>query len=311
MPELIVNPYEVYAGYDEMPDDPPTQLDLGDLHPDSVIMQPTEEEIWAVVQEAESILASPAILSRRRRPVAAPLRRVLRRRCKGPDVVAMARALSKWEHRHGLGSYYEHPTPLFSDGKFKRVKRFQHRMGLKADGQYGEATHRKLLPYFDAWGATMMAHYHPAGKGARRAAAVVAQAMFAYHHAPRHYNNTVQTLRCQGWYEEIVPPSCFWYDDCSGFALHCDWISAGRPSADSGLLGWFGGWTGSMLEHGHRVPASKAKAGSFVFYNNHVAVKVNDAGEDKVCTHGHEGGPFYTSQYYRSDVLSIVEYYGR
>ena len=299
-------PYEVYASYDELPLDEVVGTDVGDIDPSAVILKPTMEELLEVTQP----LADATMLAgaQHRRPVVAPLRRNIKVNAKGPDVVGMARALSKWEHRHGLGAYREHPTNLYAAGKRDRVKRFQHHRGIKASGVYNEETHHKLLPFIDGWGAHLFAEYHPQSKAQLGASACVAQAAFAYHHAPRHYNNTVQTLRCQGWYQRIAPPNMWWYEDCSGYALHCMWVAAGKPRTDSGLAGWWGGWTGSMLEHGKTVSVRNAKPGAMVFYNNHVAIY---GGNEKVFTHGHEGGPYWTSMYYRTDVQRIVEYYGR
>ena len=73
--------------------------------------------------------------------------RVLRRGSVGPDVRAVRRALA----RAGHGRLAASRLPLFGPFMTRRLERFQASRGLVADGVYGEQTHRRLTPFFDAY----------------------------------------------------------------------------------------------------------------------------------------------------------------
>lgn len=89
--------------------------------------------------------------------------------------------------------------------------------------------------------------------------------------------------------------------DCSGFATLCYFL-AGAPDPN-GLLYKSLGYTGTMLQHGTRVPLGRVRAGDLVVYGcktnphgHHVAVVTGVrehtlAGIDTV-SHGQEKGPF-------------------
>ncbi|HSE44961.1 MAG TPA: peptidoglycan-binding domain-containing protein [Gemmatimonadales bacterium] len=73
--------------------------------------------------------------------------RELRRGMRGPDVLAVKRALKKAGLRKGLTL-----NPTFGTALEKQLKVFQHKHKLVVDGHYGPKTHAALLKYFDAYG---------------------------------------------------------------------------------------------------------------------------------------------------------------
>jgi uncharacterized protein YfaT (DUF1175 family) len=171
------------------------------------------------------------------------------------------------------------------------------------DGQYGQTTHKKMLPFFDAWGAKLMQEYTPKAGPSGKRAKVVSAAMFAYAHAPRHY--TQDMFGRAPYLRRITPPNMWSSSDCSGFALWCLWL------ADVKDCGPYDGWTGSMQEHGKVVSRGHAQPGDMAFYVNHVAVIVHvKDGDIKIVSMGHDGGPFYVSLDYRSDLQEIRSYIG-
>lgn len=227
-----------------------------------------------------------------------PLRRVIKAGSHGKDVVAVKRALRK----AGIAKAKGPVTPLAGVFFTRNVKELQRRNHLKADGQYGEKTHKKLLRFFDAWGAHLMQSYHPQSPVR---AQIVAAAMFAYHNCGPNYSQDA-FLRCEGYYKRIKPPNEWRYADCSGFALWCLW-NAGVTNC-----GPYDGWTGTMKDHGHAVSREAAKPGDMAFYGaapdfHHVAVIVS-VNPHMVVTHGHAPGPQYTSMDYRSDLSQIRAY---
>lgn len=193
----------------------------------------------------------------------------------------------------------EHFTKNMGDTAVGALRHFQRSRGLKADGVYGEATHRKLRRYFDAYGAHLMRSYVQRPGESRQRAIIVSWAIFSYHNAPRHYSQ-LPAARAP-YYRHTRPPDMWYSADCSGFALWCLW-GAGVPTS---ACGPYDGWTGSMQEHGRVVSLRDAKPGDMVFYHNHVAVYV---GNNRIVSHGHEGGPFLVNVWYRSDLREVRSY---
>lgn len=97
--------------------------------------------------------------------------------------------------------------------------------------------------------------------------------------------------------------------DCSSFATWVLWdATRGYRAADHDFVnatGWESGHTGTLVQHGRKVPLSHLRPLDLVFYGNegwrpgHVAVYV---GHGKVISHGSEQGPFLLPVRYRSDV---------
>jgi len=82
-----------------------------------------------------------------------PFGRVLKLGSRGEDCVAVKRALARAEH----GDLYAKGTKALLFGPFavQNLKAFQKSKKLKADGVYGEETHKKLVPYFDAYSESL------------------------------------------------------------------------------------------------------------------------------------------------------------
>lgn len=79
--------------------------------------------------------------------------RALKLGSRGKDVIAVKRALA----RAGYGdlSAKGTKTQLFGAFAVKNLKNFQKDHGLKPDGVFGEATFKKLYPYFDAYSKSL------------------------------------------------------------------------------------------------------------------------------------------------------------
>ena len=114
------------------------------------------------------------------------------------------------------------------------------------------------------------------------------------------------------------------HSDCSSFATWALWnglfLKYGLPDRVNGQH-WNAGYTGTMMDHGWRLPKpyeendERVRRGDCVFYAgtnfNHVAVVLNrKAAPDKtlmVVSHGSEGGPYYVQYNYRR-IIEIRRY---
>lgn len=145
-------------------------------------------------------------------------------------------------------------------------------------------------------------------------------AILALHHAPDvHY--TQGPKRWQGIDEHLVARHGNYpkWADCSAFATWCLWNGLYMPFGLKDIVNrqdWVEGWTGTLAQHGLRVPHGRwIFRGDLVLYGRgapyeHVAVV---AGHDKnrkplVISHGSEGGPYFLPYNYRSDVGEIRRY---
>lgn len=75
------------------------------------------------------------------------LKRELRRGMRGPDVLAVKRALRKAGLPGGIVL-----SPTFGSALEVQLRAFQQRKRLRIDGVYGATTHAALWPYFDRYG---------------------------------------------------------------------------------------------------------------------------------------------------------------
>lgn len=231
-----------------------------------------------------------------------PLKRTLRRGNVGQDARAVKRAMIR-------AKTYEPPPKgrklnnQYGPFTVKAVKKFQSRKGLPADGIYGPRTHKAALPYFDNYGASLMALAPAPELGAPRRQQVVNEAMWGYNNRGAiHYRQTrpMPSLRAG----HRLPQT----HDCSGFATAC-YFRAG--AADPNGLGYNGqGYTGTLSTHGRSVSLAAARPGDLVFYGrgypySHVAIY---AGSGRVISHGSEGGPYLLNIDYRSDRRLIRSY---
>lgn len=247
--------------------------------------------------------ASPKSLSNPK-TIYVPLKRNVKFGTRGNDAFAVKRALAK--AGYGKWGAWGKYSKLFYTYSVRRLRTFQQQHHQHVDGVYGPSTHRKLAPYYDAYGRYLMGTIKTRTVATKRAR-VVNAAMFGYQHrASIHY--TQSASRMYGVRHRIKPPRIPIYEDCSSFATWCYWIAS---AADPNGLGYNGaGYTGTLIHHGRRVSASNMKPGDLVFYGrysipSHVAIYV---GSGRVVSHGSEVGPLLISWNYRGDVHSIRSY---
>src|SRR6476646_4941737 len=81
-----------------------------------------------------------------------PLPRTLQIGAKGQDVGAMQRALHRWDETVRPSG----PTNVFGGPTMIQVKKFQQASKVPMSGWYGLATHEKLAPHYDDYGALLM-----------------------------------------------------------------------------------------------------------------------------------------------------------
>lgn len=230
--------------------------------------------------------------------MAVAFRRVVKRGSKGNDAFAIKRALK----RKGFGRRLTLTGPrryLFGSMAEYRLKQFQKKYGVRADGVYGKTTHGKFVNSnaFDTYGKWLMAHA-PVPTTSNKRSIIVATALFgARNRYSIHY--TQSRARMYGVRNKIRPPRIPYYEDCSSFATWCYWV-AGAP--DPNGLDYNGyGFTGTQISHGRRV--SSPRPGDLIFYGRdwrgnptHVAIYI---GGGKVVSHGGESGPVVSYYKYR------------
>jgi NlpC/P60 family/Putative peptidoglycan binding domain len=239
-------------------------------------------------------------MAKRRRII--PLKRTLKRGAVGPDCRAVKRALIR-------AKCYDPPpkgkrlTNQFGRFAVNGVKAFQRKVRIPADGVYGPRTHKKLLPYFDSYGAFLMGRAPAPQLGSGRRQAVVNEATWCYNRRGWIHYSMARPIPAR-YAGHRLPQTM----DCSGFATMC-YKRAG--ASDPNGMGYSGyGWTGTLCVHGRSVSLAAARPGDLVFYGQgypytHVAVYV---GHNRVISHGSEGGPYLLNIDYRNDRRIIRSY---
>lgn len=231
-----------------------------------------------------------------------PLPRTITRGMSGNDVLACKRALKRADFGKGILL-----TKTAGGAWEKNVKLFQKAKGLPVDGEYGPATHKKLMPYYDAYGAKLMI-------GAMPTTPVEVQAaMIAYNYAPLlRYTQSASRMmivrkklkpldRLRGY---LSGGNQLW-EDCSSSLTGFYYIAErDDPSGyEPDYPGY--GYTGSISVRGVRV--SFPKLGDFGFYNGpwpytHMVICVGfKNGMPLVFSFGSDAGPFLLPYNYRSD----------
>jgi len=217
-------------------------------------------------------------------------------------VLATKRALAKAHYRKWGVGFTKRAGGPWRD----QIIKFQKQHGLKADGVYGPATHKKMIKYFDRYGAYLYNHTKIASGGSYGSLRehIVANAIFGYNHRSFiHY--TQGPSRMYGVKHHVHPPSIPYWEDCSSFVTWC-YYAAGAP--DPNHLGYNGyGFTGTLGSHGVRT--SNPRPGDLCFYGyypyHHVTIYI---GNGRVISHGSEIGPLLTVPRYRSDFSHFRSY---
>ena len=236
-------------------------------------------------------------MATRRRVV--QFKRTLKRGARGPDVVAVKRAL-----RRAKCYSIKPATAQLGPHAVTAIKKFQKNNGLVADGVYGVRTHRKLMRFFDAYGAHLMSR-SPAPETASLSIRqrILAEALWGYNNQYRISYAQVRPMRALSKAHSLPQTM-----DCSEFATLC-YKRAGASDPNGMLFNGYG-YTGTLGQRGRQVALSQAKIGDLVFYGHgypwhHVAVY---AGFGRVVSHGSNSGPNLCHIDYRGDRGMIRSY---
>jgi peptidoglycan hydrolase-like protein with peptidoglycan-binding domain len=240
-----------------------------------------------------------------------PYRRELHTGSIGLDVTAVKRALRKWRP-----ASISNTTRIYGPGAARAVQSFQHQHGLQVDGVYGKATHTALAPYFDAYGAWLLAHTNiirPPGPRDRVVAAALA--LYNYERTTGHVHYTQGQARMSIVRRQLRPPfSRAIYEDCSSSVTGYYWI-ANVPDPNGRHFDGYG-FTGTLVQNGVRVET--ILPGDLILYGpppyHHVTVAVGDdptKPTDRCISHGHEGGPLLLDIHYRNDFSHARSYLPR
>lgn len=261
---------------------------------------PTGDELTRLQQFNDTRLINEQIqVDKTAKALYVPFRRELKVGRVGLDVFAVRRALS----RAGYGEWGKWGKVKSFFGVYLRnnLKAFQRKHKLKVDGVYGVETHRALMPFFDAYGASLMHAYHPpiVNTTSAKRDKIVAAAMLGYaNRYAIHY--TQSSWRMEGVRHHLFPPSFPHYEDCSSFST---WVYYVAKASDPNNLNYNGqGYTGTLTQHGRQVSIQSLQPGDLVFYGgsysvpSHVAIYV---GHGRVVSHGGEAGPLLLPVYYR------------
>lgn len=221
-----------------------------------------------------------------------PFKREVKLGTIGKDVLAIKRALSS--AGFGVWGGWGSQPRLFGPYARRNLINFQKKHGLKADGIYGLATHRKLAPYFDSYGRWLLGQTKIIVPATKREV-IVSTAMLGWQKRTQiHY--TQSWLRMQGVKQKIKPPAVPSWEDCSSFATWCYWVAGARDPNGFSYNGL--GYTGTLANHGWRTRSPQP--GDLVFYgsfpHSHVTIYV---GFGKCVSHGSEVGPLYLPYNYR------------
>lgn len=289
--------------------------DSEDPDEDNSVLEGVDFDALPVERHLES-LATPRLAQVK---VVGPLRRELRYKkamIRGKDVRAVNRALSRaGVIRWKTGGLF----PLVAGMGFRRaVTTFQRRHGLAADGVYGNATHRALGRFFDAYAIRLYqdAKIGLTGNELKRQQ-FRSHALYLYHMRHRvHY--TMGGSRMTIVRRWLLPGRVFdrgdIYEDCSSIGKGiCHLV--GIPDPNGFGYGtqqhpnvW--GFTGTMAAHGTFVPArlSSLKIGDAILTGNspytHVWYYI---GGGLAMSHGKEADPRIVPWDYRP-VAAIRRY---
>ena len=231
-----------------------------------------------------------------------PFKRTLSKGDIGPDVLGLKRALVKaviFVHKPSDPPI----TNQYGTKTIEAVKRFQRKAGITVDGIYGLESHKKLMPYFDAYGAFLMGQSKGVQPAITPRQRVVNEAMWAYNVRDQIHYAQIRPMRSLHLGHRLPQTQ-----DCSE-AVTVWGFRANVPDFNRRLYDGLG-YTGTLAQHGVQVSLSQARPGDLVLYGgswpfHHVALYV---GFGRVVSHGSEGGPYLVPIDYRSDRAQIRSY---
>lgn len=210
-------------------------------------------------------------------------------------------------------------TGKYGDATVKAVRAFQAKRGLDADGVYGKATHKALVPAFDARAILLMnlaKKNRPSKQGLleRVQDQIEAAAIFGYNNRGR-IDYSQGSGRMNGVRYGKVPPSIPNPEDCSSYSKWTYYVAKrlvapALPDPDG--LAWAPwGYTGTLCVHGRGGGKQKAALG---FYGgswgatHHVVISIGE--RSRCISHGSWAGPLLLDWNYRSDFLGWRVYPG-
>lgn len=215
----------------------------------------------------------------------------------GKDVLAVQRALTKTKVLKAGSAKPAH----YALRTAAAVERFQKATGVKpVTGHYGLETHKKLTPYFDAYGRWLLNEAKGDLLEAEREQQKrerVRQACFFYY-SERDDIGYSQSRPIPTVYHGIRPPQIPRYLDCSGLAITVYWV-AGELAALGARNGTGYGNTWSLASYGTLISSDDLRPADLVFYGSdlgHVAIYVGDG---RVVSHGSWPGPLLLPWNYR------------
>lgn len=292
----MANDPQVYLSFDEVPLEKPDNE--GD---NSILGEPIS--LGQSGLASEPVTLAPQSILDIQKSLVVPHPRDLREGMKGNDVFALKRAGRKAGFK-GLVM-----TTAFGPQLKKDLVVFQRKHGLTPDGIYGPATHKKLAPFYDAYGIYLINH---TVIEAPWRAKMLSAAMIAYNERWKiHY--TQGPARMWLVRNRIRNPKALYtlsaiYEDCSSFAT---WLYYAAYLPDPNNFGYNGlGYTGTLANHGVTISTSSAGIGALHFYGwgfpySHVTINV---GNGRAISNGSEIGPNIVSPWYRNDLRVTKEY---
>ena len=210
----------------------------------------------------------------------------------GPDVEAVKRALVKAGH----GQAENPDTPLFGAAAQKDLVAFKTMCKLESSATYTVAAHRFLAPYFDAFGASLLAKEAVAlaKQNSPRAMYVAALQWMLAHKTLFNYAETRPIPVTLAPFETSQKITT----DCSGsVTLAAKWSNNQDPNG----LNFNGeGYTGTILTHCSHITVPQGDPGDLIVYGtdadptgHHVVAILErvSATDFRVFSHGEQGDP--------------------
>jgi Putative peptidoglycan binding domain len=275
----------VYDSFDAAPLDPPPEEE-GDN------MRITVNGQFDPTEAVRNLAATPPVTNPL--PQIAPFVRLLRKGSKGPDVLAVQRAVRAAGFRTAAA------TGTYGEGTDTAIRRFQKRWKLEVDGIYGRRTHARLAHRFDAYGLELLLKADEEAAPADKIGRAESAAMLLYNKRV-WVRYTQGPSRMDGVRNRLRPPAFPRWEDCSS---SCTWFAyCGEWDNPNGYSGWPPyGYTGTLVTNGRY--SSTKRRGAFGFYGrgwpySHVVISVGNG--DRVVSHGSDSGPYLLPWNYRSD----------